>query len=332
MILLVVDLVLAGGPLETEPVSARTEAVVLQQHAETLGFTARVVRRYRQGAGWEFVVQADVGDEVALDEAAQTLQQASGVAVVVLSEGTASASRAAPVEGPPVGEVLERAGRAHGGADGADRLASAETVRFRYHRVLDVDGEILRASSSWARSAADLRLVLDVQEGPGESSTLVVTEEGAWIATDDQAIERDPGLARELAGRHGPDELLAFAFALPGLLRDAAADAATWRAGAGGPELHVIEQLGGDGEVATRIWIDSTTWRVGALELRDDTGVSAVTLSDWREVSAGLVVPFELERRRDEVRIDLVEVLELGLDVPLEPSLFDPPDRHAGSP
>lgn len=331
MILLGWAVAFAGGVLETEAVSARTDAVALQQHAEGLGYSARVVRRYRQGAGWEFVVQVDVPDEAPADEAATRLQEAAGVAVEVLT-GVERSPVVAPVEAPPVDEVLERAARAHGGGDTASVLTAAESVRFRYHRVLDVEGEALSSTGTWLRRGTDLRLELRVQDGPGVSSVVVVVGDDAWVATTEAAVERDAGLARELVGRHGPNELLALAFALPQLLSEAAADPATWRDGEATPSHVTLEQLGADGDVATRIWFDATTWWVQALEIRDDAGVSTVTLADWREVSAGLVVPFELERRRDDIRIDAVEVLELGLDAAVDSAFFAPPDRLAASP
>ncbi len=339
MIVVWMSLALAGFTLESQPVSARTDALVTQEQAQVLGHTARVVRRYRQGEGWEFVVQVTVDDRPAAEAAAAALEAATGASISITeASGEASTAHAPPVasapELPEVDAVFERVRRAHGLGEGASRLSDAGAVRFRYQRMVSTPEGELQVRSTWARDADAVLLVIDVLDGPGSSSALVVGTDGrAWVATSTEVAERPAAASRALMDRHGPAELMALGVAMPALLAEAETASSRWRVvHDDGGSSFVLEELGAGGGATTRLRVDLETWRVSGLEVVDETGRSSWILSDWREISASLVLPFELERRIEGDIVERLRVLELSLDPVLEAGLFGVPDRRAAVP
>ena len=323
--------------LESPTQSTRAEAQELRRLAESEGLEARLVRRYASGTGWEYVVVVeDVADQAAAEEAAARWAEAGGEGISIFleegDEGVLLQGGESEVVAPAVQEsqtgsmldaelVLRHAVRAVGGNQGgAAALSRAPALRFSYTRVVVSGDERIEARHELLRSADGERLSITSVEGAVDSVTLVHPE-GAWVVAGDEPVERDLARTREVLAGFGPEELLAYPLEFAtlvdgepsyGLLRTAESSDSAYVLGYGGPEV------GG----AMELEVDAESWHVRGVRYTTDAGEVDYAFTDWREIDTGLVVPFEVELRRDGVLVDRLIVEELSvLDALSEGSL-----------
>ena len=198
--------------LEGPTFDNRTDATSFAKEAREFGKKGRVVRRYRDGAGWEFVVRfGDLGEEDARDlseklseamEVDFTLIDDDGNPVSVELDEPEHAEEPA-VEPEPEPAWMEGIVEAHG--PGRTVFSEAERVRMVFTRTLD-DGRVAR--HTYARRGTDLYLAIEADKGEVVSSETIALAEKAWLVVEDDAKDQDLQRARETIGRFGPTHLM----------------------------------------------------------------------------------------------------------------------------
>ena len=328
-----------GFYLESPPLGTRAEALELQEVAQAQGISARVVRRYEHGSGWEYLVVAEgYGDRGEAENAAELLAQGSGQGITVYEgEGSGGRRLNARVEGwtgssidpgavatpppkdnlPSAEEVLARSVRALGGeSGGALRLQESPALRFRYQRELETPAGLVTAQHNLAWEQGDLRLKIDHQSGPGVQASMLVLGEQAWVLTDEGLQERDSARSREVLSDFGPLAVLEWPLSFA---RQVVEDPAFRDLKVSGTEqfqgrsVYRLEtSREGSGERFS-ILVDVERYTVAKVGFRSNAGAVSYRFDDWRELDTGLVVPFFVLLTRDGVQVEKVVVQELEL-------------------
>ena len=332
---LLVQLALAGEfYLEAPPVDARAEAVAIQDQAQVLGLDARVMRRYRHGSGWEFVVVVEgFDDRPGAEEAAQQLAEVSGQGIAVYRLEGSGAPRPdggtpapeLPPEGlPEANELLQRTARSLGGAQGGQaRLESAGSLRFRYERTVITASSTLTAHHDWATRGGQARVTVDVQDGSvGADSTVAGGPQGYWMATTDGARDADPLRASQVLTDLSPMARLAWPLQFAGRLDDAGPYRVARQEQVAGRACWVVVAVAPTPDQPARLWLDAVDGRPARVDFASDGGRVELNMSDWREPDTGVVVPHVVEVRRDGRLVERIDVLELTLDAELPDALF----------
>lgn len=325
--------------LESAPQGTRAEAVAHSREAADAGYKGRVVRRYRQGTGWQYLVRiTGFPSEDQAYEVAEVLAARLGHPVAVLDEGGAVAREVLPPRGrevvPPSGErqsekadrrvekpvdltdayaILARAATAHGGRAGSsEAILSSPAVIFRFKRTLP-DG--FQAEHTWATKGDARFLEVRVTHGEGRSSQTSITGEGAWLAVDQGDFETtDRDRALETVARFEPQEVIPFVLVL--------AEALGSR-----PELEQLEVQGtetqenrelvvltyeGDQNAGPFVVkVEKGSWRIA--EVSFDGGNLITRFEGWSR-QGEIVVPTRVRTWQKGRLADVVEVTELTLD------------------
>ena len=319
--------------LEAGPYTTRAEATAA---ADALKGSpqVRVVRRFRAGAGWEFIVRVggfddeaemrayanDAGKRFAsFERVGNSWRPLDGSAAA-----TPSAEELVDVPGKTLRTqaLLRSAIKAHGGRDGGlSILELAPTVVFDYDRkVAREDGRTV-AEHHYVRQADAVRLDVDVTGGEGvDSTTILAPDRRAWVSTDETSIARDPERTAEVLARFSPEGLLAVPLGIPHDMETAG----PWRLLAPTAEIHgkrVVAKASAPGErglVSAEFDLEDHLLR--RLDWMLDSGPITYVFNDYRVVTDGLVVPFQYEvlRSGEPVESMTVKALEIGGPVPAD--------------
>ncbi|MES2640876.1 MAG: hypothetical protein V4850_15410 [Myxococcota bacterium] len=308
--------------LEAAPVLDRAAATRVEQVAEAAGFDARVVRRFRLGKGWEFVVLVETfPGEAEAAAAAVRLERDLGAKVTAWRvDGNDKPIAVVLAEPPPdasnVGASawIERARDAHGGATGgATAVGRAGAVHFTFSRTLALAGKQVAVRHDYWREGASRRLVVDTA-GAGQDSLSVATSSGAWIRAGGQVQSRDIGITIGMVDAFAPEAVLTVALEAARLLDGA--EVASFRP-LEGAESGLRFGGGGDESESGLSWVDIDPSTAQLLRVRyvSEAGPITFELSGWRKVAGGVLVPAEIrvERAdggRETLRVDALELLD----------------------
>lgn len=327
-----------GYYLEATPVDARAEAADLLEQARALGLEPRVIRRYRHGSGWEFVVVVEGFDARAgAENAARRLAEQSGQGIAVYRlEGGAAAAPAQDIAAAPApeaslpqaDELLQRAARSLGGVQGGQaRLEGAASLRVLYDRTVLTADATVRARHDWASQGDQQRVSIEVADGaPGVSSTVVHGPGGAWVQASGQVRDARPSDALEVLDTLSPMSRLAWPLQFAARLETAGPYRVARQEEVGGRTCWVLVAITPTADQPTRLWLDLEDGRPARVDFATDGGRVELTLSDWREPDTGVVVPHVVEVRRDGRLVERIEVAELTLRTELPHTLFVRPD------
>jgi hypothetical protein len=345
--------------LETGAVASRDGASEVQRVASDKGYSARVVRRYNPGVGWEYVVRVEgfASADVAV-KAAGELGNSTGQALSMFySDGDEVQAMALPPGATPrdakptkpgkptkgniketlsvaptlstaeVTATLERAKTAMGGPKaGIAKYDTAENVLFSYRRLVP-DGPVVK--HSWARRGDDRYLDVQVERGDGTSSRTVILSGKAWLSIRGGAPEsQEAARAREVLERFAPDMVLAF----PLGFAQAAAERSEFRqlsaAGTqdvGGAPCVLLRYAGDRSSRPVILYVDEKTALVRRVVFGSEAGDLVHEFSDYRTVD-GVVLPHRLKSWRSDQLVDEIEILDFDLDPKLSDAWFVTPD------
>jgi hypothetical protein len=322
--------------LESGPYTTRAEATAAADALK--GSTpVRVVRRFRAGAGWEFIVRVggfdDEGEMRAYAQKSDRTHFASfervGSSWRPLDEGNDAGPKPdelieVPGKTMRTPALLRAAVKAHGGRDGGLAILElAPTIVFDYERRLAREDGKTVAEHRYVRQGDAVRLDVDVTSGEGvDSSTILAPDRRAWVSTDETSISRDPERTAEVLARFSPERLLAVPLGIPHDMETAG----PWRLLAPTAEIHgkrVVAKASAPGErglVSAEFGVEDHLLR--RLDWMLDTGPITYLFDDYREVGDGLVVPFHYEVRRGDDPVESMTVRELEIGVALPADTF----------
>jgi hypothetical protein len=308
--------------LEAAPVPERPDAARIEKAVTAAGFDARVVRRFRLGKGWEFVVLvehfASAKDAAA---AASRLETDLGTDVTAWRlDDTAKAvavdlpALEAPTEDAGAAPWLARARAAHGGpTGGASALARAGAVHFVFDRTLALGGKDVTVRHDYWREGPARRLAVDTG-GAGQDSLAVATANGAWMRVGGEVQTRDIGITIGVVDAFAPEAVLTVALEAARLLDGP--EVADFRA-LEGAESGVRFGSGGDESEpgVSFIDLDPATGRLLRVRYVSEAGPITFELEDWRQVQAGVLVPgtVRVERadgRKETLKVEALELLD----------------------
>jgi hypothetical protein len=340
--------------VETVGLELRADAESILELAAEQGIDAAVVRGFRRGRGWVFLVRIEGIEE--REEAAvlaQRLAELSGRSVQVFLvagkdvlpvEELSVKVGVAPDEGDP-GETEvagnDGASDASAAAEGAELLASMllahgggrgdappptalgwDPVHFRFERTADIGDGAMRVWHDLSIAGDKLRLEIKVLEGEGRNSiTILHGDAAAWLSVDGELHELPPGPTREA--------MQAFT---PAVVLEQAASIARWSAElpakrvepAGYEASLVWLELERDQADRLLVGLDAVDHRVRELVLSGDDGELHWTFADYREMPGGLVVPQRLQSSFAGQPREHVTVRALELPDAVDSSVFDP--------
>lgn len=325
----------AGYYLEAPPVNGRAAAVELQTDAQALGYEARVMRRYRHGSGWEFVVVVEgFGDREAAELAAGRLAESSGQGIAVYrleASEIAVPGGDPPPEAPPVAGLpdaavlLQRAARSLGGVQGGQaRLHGTSSLRFRYSRALMTPEATLTADHDWIAQGEARRVGIDVVDGGAGTSSVIGMggPDDAWVAVGGEIRDALPGPTGALLLDLSPLARLAWPLQFASSLEDLGAYRVARQEDVAGRSCWALIAIVPEPHQPARIWLDVEHGRPARVDFATEAGRVELTLADWREPDTGVVVPYLVELRRDGLLVERVEVAELTLGLALPDDAF----------
>jgi hypothetical protein len=308
--------------LEAAPVPERPAAARMEQAVDAAGFEGRVVRRFRLGKGWEFVVLVEhfaSAKEAAAAAARLGRDLGSDVTAYRLDDASRAVAVELPALPPPeqdsgAGPWIERARVAHGGASGgAATLARAGAVHFVFARTLSLAGKDVTVRHDYWREGPARRLQVDTA-GAGQDSLAIATGTGAWMRVGSEVQTRDIGITIGVVDAFAPEAVLTVALEAARLLD--------------GPEVAGFRRLEG-AESGLRfgsgtdesepglsfIDVDPDTGRLLRARYVSEAGPITFEMSGWRQVAPGVLVPAELrveraDGRRETLRVDALELME----------------------
>lgn len=241
----------------------------------------------------------------------------------------ATASAQTGPAAPEIGVLIERISLALGGQRGGARvLDQASELHFVFDRTV-------RDSTSrkeWTATHGYIvleggdkrRLDLRVEGDKGVNSASVVDGEDAWLIVDGEAHPLEPAAADARMGEFTPARLFSVPLALATegrqILGDAALEVAA-RVDEGGAARFIL--VGGQGDDSVRLEVDARTYLPLEVAFKSPSGDVAYRYDRYKEVSKGLVVPFEREFHRDGILVSRTSVTRFKLEAPKTPELFD---------
>jgi hypothetical protein len=333
--------------LEAGPYTTRAEASAAADSLKG-DRSVRVVRRFRSGAGWEFIVRVGGFDD---EDAMRSYAGKSSAFHFASFERVGTSWRrldgappdAAPTENELVDvpgqtlrtpALLRAAVKAHGGREGGvSILELAPTVVFDYERTVAREGGRTVAEHHYTRMGDAVRLDIDVTKGTGvDSSTILAPDRRAWVSTDATSIARDPERTAEVLARFSPEGLLAVPLGIPHDMETAG----PWRllaptARIDGKRVIARAEAPGDrGLLSAEFGLDDH--RLRRLDWMLDTGPITYVFDDYRTIGEGLVVPFRYEVLRDGAVIESMKVDRLELGNALPADTFAIPDATTHRP
>ncbi len=338
--------------VETAAYTKRTDAEAARAAVLVEGLETELVRRFRRGYGWEYLLRAG-GFELrdAAHEAAQRLAGASGQAVQVYllagrdrlpvdelavpgrdptrvrEPGDISGSEDPDAaEQPGAGkEHLAALLRAHGGGSSTAEVGqgsdpSWDRVHFRFERSLPLEDGMLRAWHDYWRQGELLRLEVRILEGEGRDSVTVLgADEQAWLAVDGQVHAVSFGPTREALQSFAPEQVLDQALAFRGWPLELQASLTSSHE-AGLSWLALSEDPIND---ASLVGFDEGDHRIRELRFAGTEGRHVCRFGDYQEPSLGLVIPGRLETWYGEALRERVAVRALEFPETMDAALFD---------
>ena len=249
--------------------------------------------------------------------------------LLVLFLFPASVSAQTGPAAPEIGVLIERISLALGGQRGGARvLDEADELHFVFDRTVrdSTTRKEWTASHGYVvlESGRKRRLDLRVKGDKGVDSASVVDGETAWLIVDGEASPLEPAAADARMGEFTPARLFSVPLALASegrqILGDAALEVAA-RIDEGGTARFIL--VGGQGEDSVRLEVDARTYLPLEVAFRSPSGDVAYRYGRYKEVSRGLVVPFEREFHRDGILVSKTSVTRFKLEGPGRPELFD---------
>ncbi len=318
--------------LEAAPVTDRAAATRVEQVAEAAGFEPRVVRRFRLGKGWEFVViiesfPGEAEAAVAAVRLERDLGEKFSAWRVDAGEKPVAVSLAAPsavAAEVGAGAWIARARSAHGGPTGGSAaLARAGAIHFTFSRTLDLGGKVVTVDHDYWREGASRRLVVGTA-GQGQDSLSVATSSGAWIRAGGLVQGRDIGITIGMVDAFAPEAVLTVALEAARLLEGS--EVGAFRA-LEGAESGLRFGTGGDESEPGLAWIDLDPSTAQLLRVRyvSDAGPITFELSGWRRVATGVLIPAVVRVERADGRQETLRVEGLDLLERAPASTFDKP-------
>lgn len=318
--------------LEAPPVTDRSAAARMELTAEAAGFQARIVRRFRLGKGWEFVVLVErFPTEAEAGAAATRLERELSGKVTAWRLDDNDKAIAVNLPPPPVptgddgaAAWIARARSAHGGAaGGASALARAGAVHFRFARTLELGGKRVTVRHDYWREGASRRLAVETS-GAAQDSLAIATASAAWIRAGGQVQSRDIGITIGMVDAFAPEAVLTVALEAARLLD--------------GPEVAAFKALegaesglrfGAGGDETERgvsfVDLDPATAQLLRVRYVSEAGPITFELTGWRQVAAGVLVPGEVIVRRADGATETFRVEGLELLDRAPASTFDKP-------
>jgi len=251
--------------------------------------------------------------------------------LLVLLPATASAAPAAP----EIGVLIGRISQALGGPDGgAPVLEEQRQIDFLFRRTVRdaVTTKELTADHRYVSLASGDRLRLDIRmvDGDGKDSAAVVDGDRAWLIVDGDKHDAESDVVAGRLTEFSPDRLfsvpLALAFEGRQILGDAKLSVVA-RVDDRGKGRFILVGTDPDGTETARLEVDARTYQPLEVAFRSPSGEVVYRYADYREVTEGLIVPFEREFLRNGIRISRTEVRRLSLRVADDPDRFDPDKR-----
>lgn len=313
--------------LEVGPLPERAEATAAQASIKQAGLSGRVVRRFRLGHGWEFVVLVEhLPDRAQAEAAAVRLGTETKRPVTVYRMDGDEPEVLQPT--PPVGSTPSAASLADqvatavgGEAGGAGVLARAAAVHFVFDRSLRLNGKDSTFHHDYWREGANRRLAVD---GPEADSVAVATATSAWLAASSKVVPRDVGVLINQIDAFAPEAVLAVAVDAWHLLH--APEVASFRVLDGADSGTRIGTGSAQDEPGVSfIDIDTSTHRILRVRYVTEGGPVEYEMSDYREVAPGLVVPFRVYVERGDGRRETLVVKTMDLPERAPAGIFEKP-------
>ena len=327
--------------LEGPSVPDRSEALEMVHVATTEGHRARLVRRYRHGQGWEFIMLVEgFGERSRASEVADVLAGRIGKGVVVYEiDGEVArrvdeelpiapevlALRPARVgeEGPDAELLIERIVRAHGGTEGpAKALELSKTTLFRFRRT--IPGLVVHHTV--ARRGEDVYVGVEIVSGEGVSSESTLVGERGWLEIDGTRTASEPELLRKVLAPLDASSILAFSLDIGRAVQERRELQLMYLEGQVRLDERDCYQMRYGGDQVSgplSLAVDTRHHLVRKVVFATDGGDLVHEFSDYREIASGLVVPHHIRTSRNAEPVDEIEVLELTLDAHLPKEWLD---------
>lgn len=318
--------------LETPPTTNREDASRQAASASSSGYAARVVRRFRLGRGWEYVVLVEqLATEPAALSASATLATHLGVPMTVYAveergHNTAATATVAAAEQPAftAAQWLAQADVALGGAaGGANELARAPAVHFVFNRTVRLGGKDVTFRHDYWREGGYRRLAVQTN-GAGMDSVAVVTPTGAWITTNNSPTTRDIGVLVTTLDEFAPEAVLPIA--LDGHRLLVSPDAQRFQV-LEGAESGIRLGIGAEGvdRGLTFIDIDPASGHLLHARYVTEGGPIEWELKDWKDLGAGVVVPYDVRVVRADSSTERIHVEHLEQAAKAPEGIFKSP-------
>jgi len=231
---------------------------------------------------------------------------------------------------PEMGVLIERISQALGGADGG-RLAleREDQLEFVFRRTIrnSITRKELTADHRFvAAGEGRQRLDIRMQDGKGKDSAVVVDGAAAWVIADGEAHDIDAASASSRLLEFAPARLFSVPLSLATDGRQILGDAALEVAGRiddSGQSRFVLVGKDAEGNETARLEVDARNYLPLEVAFQSRSGEVVYRYGDYREVSDGLVVPFEREFLRNGIRVSRTEVSRLGFRAGDDPDRFD---------
>lgn len=241
----------------------------------------------------------------------------------------ATAQAQAGPAAPEIGVLIERISMALGGGRGGARtLDNAPELHFVFDRTVrdSTTRKEWTATHSYvvASGGKQRRLDLRVAGDKGVDSAAVVDGDDAWLIVDGELHELEPAAADARMREFTPARLFSVPLALAAegrqILGDAALEVAA-RVDEGGKARFIL--VGGEGDDSVRLEVDARTYLPLEVAFKSPSGDVAYRYGRYKEVSKGLVIPFEREFHRGGILISRTSVTRFKLQAPKTDALFD---------
>ncbi len=326
--------------LESADLAERGEASALEAAAVRAGYSARVVKRFHLGDGWEYVTLVEgFVDEAGATAAARKLTKGGTAFTLVHDPVRGPPSRAtvrsdpdtSEASRPSVASLVESVRAAHGGATGgAAALARARVVHFSFDREFSLDKKSLLVSHEYWRDPTSRRVTVDTHGGATDS-TSVATSSGAWLKVAGRVERRDIGVLIAQADAFAPEAVLGIALEVFALLAEGEAQTLVFLEGA---ETGVRIGRGEDPTQAGLAFADVDPKTGLLLRARYVTagGPATFSMTGWSERAPGVLVPGVLVVERPDGSTETIRVIALEVADAAPPGTFGTPENEAARP
>lgn len=304
----------ASYTVSAPPLAEKSEANSLNRDARDAGHKGRVVRRFVEGEGWEYVVEWTFEDLAEAEAAVALLTETTGRPLEL------SGTDGAPVEvdAPPVvpevptrdwmGEALE----AHG--QGAQILSDAERIQVVFLRELP-DGRVAR--HVYVRRGTDQRLAITAEKGEVVPSVTVAVGERAWLETGGTHSDQDLQRTREKLEGFALQSLAPLVLALDRAVREHPDLEGLVEKGKARVDGVACEVAGSpDGRTLIAFGPDHLVRRLSV-----DGGERVYEFAEYKRVE-DVMIPHAITRRVGENDVDTIHIELVELDGAIDEAWF----------